>query len=161
MKKIFYNIAKLLGVAAFAYIGLSIFFSVFFLSDIQDIAHGNDAIAMAKHKNIFIPDHARDIFYSATKWQDPDQHVSFTLPKDEAAAYLQREVAKHCGPQELRNGSQSEYSPPDHGPRKPRKWKAHYWNINDLNNVVMYEEQFKYFCADLDTGRIYICFWLG
>lgn len=92
---------------------------------------------------------------------ESDQHVSFTLPKNEAAAYLQREVAKHCGPQELVGGSQSEYSPPVHGPRKPDNWQDRYWDTAALTNALMYEEQFKYFCVDLNTGRVYICFWLG
>jgi hypothetical protein len=161
MKKILTNIAKLVGFAAIAYIGLSLAFGVFFWSDFQDVAYGDEAIAMAKAKNIFVPEHAQDVFYSAVKWQDPDQHVSFTLPKDEVAAYLKREVAKHCGPQELINSSQSEYSPPDHGPRKPGKWKDYYWNTTALTHAIMYEQQFKYFCADLDSGRVYICFWLG
>jgi hypothetical protein len=161
MKKMFTNIAKLVGFAAVAYIGLSLFFGVFFWSDFQDVAYGDDAIAMAKTKDIFVPDHAQDVFYSATKWQNPDQHVSFTLPKAEAAAYLKREVAKHCGPQELISGSQSAYSPPEHGPRKPKEWKDQHWNTTKLGNALMYEEQYKYFCVDLDTGRVYISFWLG
>ena len=161
MKKVLMNIAKLVGIAAIVYIGLSLVFGIFFWSDLQDIAYGNDAIALAKNKNIFIPDHAREVFYSATKWQDPDQHASFTLPKEEVTAYLKREVLKHCGPQELASGSQSEYAPAKHGPRRPAKWKDYYWNTTALSNAIMYEEQFKYFCADLDTGRVYICFWLG
>ena len=160
MKKLLINIAKTIGFAVIGYIGLSLIFGVFFWSDVQDIAYGDDAIAMAKAKDIFVPDNAQDVFYSATKWQDPDQHVSFTLPKAEAARYLKREAARHCGPQELISGSHSAYSPPDHGPRKPDKWKNHYWNTTVLANALMYEEQFKYFCVDVDTGRVYICFWL-
>ena len=59
MRKIFITIAKYLGFAAVAFVGLGLLSGVYIFFEFQDIAYDNEAIAKAKDKNIFVFDNKR------------------------------------------------------------------------------------------------------